>query len=123
MTRFVLAFCLARSQRSGKVWRGVHYADVSAPECTGQASGIRGGWGWGWWSGGARVPVQIAGQRTPVRPTPLLAGWQCNKVWPPHPSPSPRDGARPRDLQVPSANLQLSSLFMFRNQVDLLENP
>lgn len=37
MTRFVLAFCLVRSQWSGKVYLGVHYADGCAPECMGQA--------------------------------------------------------------------------------------
>lgn len=102
MTRFVLAFCLVRSQWSGKVYLGVHYADVRAPECTGQASGSQ--------VGGCRgqgkamcVPVQIAGQRTSVL-SGCLPNWLVGSAT----RSDPWDAARQRDLRVPSANLELS---------------
>lgn len=59
MTRFVLAFCLVRTQWSGEVYLGVHYADAWAPECTGWVWEAR----WGQREA-VFILVQMAGQWT-----------------------------------------------------------
>lgn len=84
MTRFVLAFCLVRSQWSGKVYLGVHYADVRAPECTGQASGSQVGEGvGGLQEGGVRARADSRpSDSVAVWLPPWLVGWQRSKVWP-----------------------------------------
>lgn len=123
MTRFVLAFCLVRRQWSGKVYLGVHYADVRAPEWTGQASGTQvGGVGAREGSACASADSRVADIGVVTLP-PWLAGCQCNKLWP------LRYTAGPRDPRVPSANLELSGdvfetcslLVMFRKLCGLLE--